>query len=411
MLFLRSTSYPLERDVLTIAYAVFSAEKLAQDGRKSIDLVIPISLAGSSAFDLPAVAGALEDAFTAVYPIPVSFQFKIADTRQLKSKVHQLDDVDAVVLFSGGVDSLAAVLNAAPRFGKVAAVFVGHSDQGGLFQVVNRLASRVLTPRQIPLQILYGPPIGSAGYSQMRGLLYLLSGVLYAHAAHAGTVIVGETGPTMYQPQFGPFDQVTMTSHPIILKAGAVIAATLPRPVRILTPFEDLTKAETIATIADQDRSDIPSTHSCISQRFRDHEGTCYGCVIRRLGTLVADSPDVRYRRDVLSDSRARIDNLVSLIRFSSDVLTDPLGIPSFSDVPIREYGKLGLFRRFAEDVFAAFYVHENAGGQFSPRVLNAMSAYPEFEELEKFAKRVNTVRSRRKRPGFGKRAVVEVPT
>ncbi len=409
MRFLRSTSYPLERDLFNIAVAVFKAERLARSGERRLNLTVPLSLAAHESLNLPSVAACMEDALTAIYPIPVSIEFKISDTRQLKVKEGSVADADAVVLFSGGVDSLAAILNIPARFSRIAALFVAHSDQGGLVQIVNRLAAQVLADRGIQLQTLYAPAIGSHGYSQTRGFLYLMCGILFAHASHAKALIVGETGPTMYQPQFGPFDVVTMTSHPIIMRAGAIIAAGLPRPIRILTPFEDLTKAETIASIGQAGKHYMPLTHSCISQRFRDHDGTCYGCVIRRLAALAVGFPDVPYKKDVLADDSARVGNLLPLLRFSHDLVTDPESLPVFSRVMIDEYGKLDLFRRFAADTFAGLYAYREAGGRFSGRVLKALTAYLSLEELSQFRGRMEKLRRGAKKPDYGPGSTVSV--
>lgn len=409
MRFLRSIAYPLERDLLHIAIAVFEAEKLARSGPPEIEVVVPVSLASYSALDLEACAAAMSDALTSVYPIPTSFQFKITDTRHLKRKTVELDDVEAVVLFSGGLDSLAALMSATRHFSNVAALFVAHSDQGGLVKIVNDLEKSALASKGVRFQTIHVPAIGRSGYSQMRGFLYVMCGVLFAHATRGKNVIVGETGPTMYQPQFGPFDQVTMTSHPIILKAVARIASALPRPVRIVVPLEDLTKAEAVRSIETEDFKYLPYTHSCVSQRFRDHDGTCYGCVIRRIGTLVAGAPDVQYRKDVLSDQSARVGNFVSLLRFCNDVLNRAESLPSFSSVAIEEYGKLDLFKRFAQDTFCSLDMYRESGGRFSPRILKAISAYVSPAELVAFADRAKIVRRGRKGPNYGPKSVVRV--
>ena len=401
MRFLRSTEFPLERDLYQIAVALFETEKLAKDGEQSIRCVIPVSFAGYIDLDLTFIEDLLTDVFTSIYPIDVSFEFQIADTRILKRHADiEMGNAEAVVLFSGGIDSLAAILAATKRINALHGLFIAHSDQSGTINIVRELERDVLDERGIRLQVITAPPVGSSGYSQLRGLLYVVCGILYSHSVKANTLVIGECGPTMYQPQFGPFDTVTMTSHPIVLKAGSSIAKNLPNGnLRLVTPFENMTKAETVATI--EEKNLVPNTHSCVSQRFRDHDGTCYGCVIRQLATILGDYPDVEYRKSILGDPTARIDNLISLMRFSYDVLVDPQNIPPYSATLIEEYGKEDLAHRFALDVFAGIHIARANGLQLSPLISRSLDVMLSREIEREIPDRIQEVREAVREPSF----------
>jgi len=90
--------------------------------------------------------------------------------------------------------------------------------------------------------------MGSMGYSQLRGFLYILFAGAYANLCKADKILVTECGPTMYQPLFSPYDSITYTTHPYVLKAAKdVLDLLLDSKPKIIIPFEDLTKAEVIS--------------------------------------------------------------------------------------------------------------------------------------------------------------------
>ena len=229
-------------------------------------------------------------------------------------------------LFSGGVDSLAVLFNGTGYSHRIA-LFVAHSDQSGTVNIVRRLYSSVLKQYEIPLLSVYAPPIRRLGYSQSRGFLYGMAGIAVALNLGAKSLLFGECGPTMFQPRFGPFDATTMTSHPVVINTLRSIGKKLSGGgLSLQTPLSNTTKAEAIALL--RDPAWLRLTHSCISQQFRRHDGTCYGCIIRRLGSAVAGVPDVDYRYHLLDAGRRGKDNLLSLLRFSHDILFDFESLP-----------------------------------------------------------------------------------
>jgi hypothetical protein len=171
----------------------------------------------------------------------------------------------------------------------------------------------------------------------------------------ASRLIITEVGPTMYQPKFAPFDMVTLTTHPYVVAAARdAIELLLERRIEIVTPFADMTKAEVIALAPAE--YGIRMTHSCISQRFGSHDGTCYGCIVRRLGALAAGVKDVSYRHDPIVDPSASRGNLLALLRFSLDYLSRRDTMQEYEVGDIIRFGKQELFRRFALDNLAALH-------------------------------------------------------
>jgi 7-cyano-7-deazaguanine synthase in queuosine biosynthesis len=345
------------RPIMAVANAVFQLEKILRKTRVD-EVRIALStnhLARPARRSIPL---ALTELVSYVLLEEVTFTMTESappKPKRIRTSV-DLRPARAICLFSGGVDSLVGLSQAAERFPDLNAVFCAHSDQAHAIRIVKNLESSVLQPRGVPLRKVYVPPIEKQGYAQTRGFLYILMAAAWMKLLEASTLVVTEVGPTMYQPKFAPFDVVTLTTHPFVVESARfVLEHFLGRPIKILTPFENLTKAE-IFTLAPPGLG-IGMTHSCISQRFGDHDGTCYGCVVRRLASIASRRRDVSYRRNPLVDPIATRGNLLALLRFNLDFLRDPYRMEQFEVGDIFSYGKRDLFRRFALDNFSAIHL------------------------------------------------------
>jgi 7-cyano-7-deazaguanine synthase in queuosine biosynthesis len=342
-------------NAIDIGSAVFEAEQRLRE-RRIRRIVIPIYHLGKLNCDLAEIRRLVHELliFTLVEDIEVIFKpTKIRPSRaDVPGKEHA---VQAVCLFSGGTDSYAGALLASEFFTDLKGVFCAHADQSRIIHIVSILQKKILEKRHVEIIKVPAPAIEARGYAQLRGFLYLLAAAAVAQKFSSQRVVVTECGPTMYQPRFSPLDSITMTTHPfVVAKAAQIGSLLLNRELRIMTPFEDLTKAEVIAISPEKDG--LRYTHSCISSRFGTHDGTCYGCVIRRLATTAVGVKDVTYSRNPISDSNAHAGNLYSLLGFCHDILTDFRRMKEYERGIIDVYGKRDLFRRFALDNFAAIH-------------------------------------------------------
>jgi hypothetical protein len=196
----------------------------------------------------------------------------------------------------------------------------------------------------------------------------------------------------MFQPRFSPLDSVTMTTHPMVMRlAEESLSLLLRRRISVVTPHRQLTKAEVMAS--SPEKEGLRRTHSCISQRFGDHDGTCFGCVIRRLAAIAAGIDDVRYRRNPLWDSRASGGNLLELLRFSADLLVDPGRLDDFQRRPISLFGVEDLFRRFGLDNMAAVYSIERKGGRLRKSIKAMVAEVVSVIGIEPLETRLSALR------------------
>jgi len=222
----------------------------------------------------------------------------------------------------------------------------------------------------------------------------------------AQTLVIPECGVTMYQPRLTPLDTVTVTTHPRLVDLTVSLANKITRhPVKVWKPFENMTKAETLACIP---RAGVVRlTHSCFNTRYAhlagaNHCGVCYACVLRRIAAVVAGTEPADtglYAKDVVRhDFGAQsvgpmfrggtfgpkdVENLVLVVDLARLVLRDKL--PPEVQFAIGEYGKEDLFRRFSLEVLAALRAWNVQGGtsRFLSRICSDLSAEAVVAESE----------------------------
>lgn len=380
------------RDILSIAYSVFNLEKIVR--KEKFSNVKIGRFLDSHSSDLSEL---LSELISYVLLEKINFEFYNSDNRfYLKEYDCELEkDTNAMLLFSGGIDSLAGIFWAKKYFEKITGVFCAHSDQAWAINTVNKLSNKYLSKNNIDLKTIHVPKIQKGGYSQLRGFLYILSAGVWLDILELDTIVLSECGPTMYQPRFGPYDNVTMTTHPVVVDlAKRVLETILEKKIKIILPFENMTKAEVISYIPNE--LIISNTHSCISQRFGTHDGTCYGCVIRRLGSLASNRKDVHYDRDPILDAGANNDNLLSLLLFSQDILLNYRSMPLYQVENIMSYHKFDLFKRFALDNFAAVHSLKSRGKKPIGAVQRIYNDYIDIKGINSLEKRIRDLKKKK---------------
>jgi 7-cyano-7-deazaguanine synthase in queuosine biosynthesis len=387
-LFLRQQSFSLERDIVRIAFRLFDAEKRFKDRGTMGRIIIPISEDTLERIDAKALKAILRDLLLLILLEKPAIEIKRIDDRcDTPKREFRFPKKDAIVLFSAGVDSYCGIRMAERRYKRLLGLFVAHNDQKRIIHIANQMKRGIKTP----IHTMHAPGMGSTGYSQLRGFLYVLCAGVYASVCRAREILVTECGPTMYQPMFSTYDSITYTTHPYVMKAAQdVLNLLLPTKVSIVIPFEDLTKAEVISSSGIKDFS---MTHSCISQMFGNHEGSCFGCVVRRLACLVSGVRDADYVRDVLNP-HANQDNLLNLLVFSTDLMHDPDAMPALQTEKIREFGKEDLFHRYALDNLAGLMLGVSKKHPLRRRFVSGEAVLRE---------RIRNVREKVKRPDFTK--------
>lgn len=225
---------------------------------------------------------------------------------------------EAVVLFSGGLDSLAGAIDLLSEGKRL--LLVSHYDYGQLAQVQRHLAAALgaqfgaghVQHLAVRLQCPTAPELTL----RSRSFLYLTLGVAAAAACGPGVpVVVPENGwialnPPLTLNRLGTYS--TRTVHPRFLQGLAACwqAAGLQHP--LINPSAWRTKGDVLARCRNPGllRRLAPLSVSCarpVAARWRGQRGGscgyCYPCLLRRaaLNRLALDEPG-HYLRDALAD-------------------------------------------------------------------------------------------------------------
>lgn len=403
--FLNDKYLSLEKDMFVFSSIIFNIETVFRMNNKVEEVTIPISDETAANCDLKSIKIEVERLLKFILMNKVIINFGIQEDSTRNKRDYGLDfkKNSTVCLFSGGVDSYSGILKSKEIYKDLVGVFVAHADQAKGVYIVNNIYQKKLKSKEIPVYTVSAPPMKRFGYSQLRGFLYCFSGAIYMSLLNAQNLLITECGPTMYQSRFSPFDSITMTTHPYVLqRTKNIIELFLRRPINMITPFENLTKAEVMATAPKTLSFDF--THSCISLGTGRNCGHCYGCIVRRLGAIVADREDAQYDCDPITEDFEKADNFISLLRFSHDVLTDYNKMNSTSKENIFVYKKQRLFKRFALDNFAALFVLKSDKIYTNPYADSLYENILKKVGVEALKNRITEVRKGRYVPNFSKK-------
>jgi len=232
----------------------------------------------------------------------------------------RLNNVQAVSLFSGGLDSLVGAIDllATGRF----VALVGHHGAG----VTNSIQANVLNslvqryrPTVAPFMFYVQPPRSAAddGERSMRSrsILFLCLGAAVAATLGGGQpLVVAENGLISLNVPLTPSrsgSSSTRTTHPHFLALFRSLLVDIGLGVPIDTPYRFLTKGEMLqrCTAPDVLRATALATMSCShpeAGRFRGHSpgnhcGYCVPCIIRRASLHAAGLPQNAYNLDVVA--------------------------------------------------------------------------------------------------------------
>lgn len=249
----------------------------------------------------------------------------------LPSALLRIVDIDAVSLFSGGLDSLCGVIDLLESDPALRLGLVAHYDGGqapskqtvlhqrladiyGAQRVVLRrlwLRPAVHDPRQ---EHPSPPPVETT--TRGRSLLFLAAALALASSIAPQTPV--------YLPENGyialnvPLTRArtgsasTRTTHPYFLRLLGEAASGVGVPNPLLNPYSLKTKGEMLRDSRNPEllRELAPLTVSCshpeaarMQERPQGNCGYCFPCLIRRASLAVPGWDDEEYAWDVLSDS------------------------------------------------------------------------------------------------------------
>ena len=258
------------------------------------------------------------------------FDFCAAETDQPDQEYIQfggdkdwpLYDLDRVVMFSGGLDSLAgAVLRASQKKGLILVshrpVAAQSKRQRELFKALKKTYAGPMI--HVPVWLNKDGSKGKEHTQRTRSFLYATLGAIVAHSVRAKGVSFFENGIVSLNLPVADEAlraRASRTTHPLALSYFSdFFRLVLDRPFKVDNPFIFKTKTEVVSVIAKHGgKKLIGLTCSCSHQgiftpKTQLHCGACGQCIDRRVAVIAAGvaahDPETDYRSDVFVGARA----------------------------------------------------------------------------------------------------------
>jgi 7-cyano-7-deazaguanine synthase in queuosine biosynthesis len=374
------TPTSIELDLLLIAASVFSVDRGTPRGEREdfarrLELSIPIVNVGR----LQPLAGAIEDVLRFL-----SNDFWHIEFRQHAGAIEAFAEgkmqEGQVLLFSGGLDSLAAAIefrNPGPL------VLVSHITRGRQTRNVQERLAGILADSGTSLphyQLLVssrdvpGFDHDIEGSQRTRSFMFLILAALAARrVGRRELLMIAENGQmAIHLPlntaRIGAFS--THTAHPDVLDSmQTIISTALGSTYRISNPYVSLTKAEVVQRVWTALRGAVPVTVSCWrNARLPEgvtHCGECVPCMIRRVAIETHGDDPTPYERDSFAQNFSTLEaddearrNLADLCEFSRkfETMSDADLIdewPELYSANIDRVAAINMYRRAAQQTRA----------------------------------------------------------
>lgn len=310
-----------ESDLLDLASTVFGSDRIAprphgfraRDLSWSRDLRLEVPVRHPDVWNASQLKALLVDALEELTGDRWSFDFYLsAPTQRSITQLRLQPEPYPVALFSGGLDSLAGVLDliACGMHGGLRLVSVSSNThirhvQQDVFRALQEKTAlhleqfpfRVYHKRmdhpaaQVDATLLGTPPqrnLKEQGRRQRaRSFLYFTIATILARRTSTNSIYVLENGVTSLNLPINPVlssTRVTRTTHPLVLLAfERFIQTALAWPMfRVELPYLLRTKKEIVAPHARRSRDLIGKTVSCARVVNGPWCGTCTACILRR---------------------------------------------------------------------------------------------------------------------------------
>jgi 7-cyano-7-deazaguanine synthase in queuosine biosynthesis len=401
-------------DLLEVAAYVYAADSaigrggsaqrnLGQDWRRRLRFVIPVR--NVDTWKSPTVLEALTETVSFLSDDFYTFDFVphthgrgVPSYLDFGTKSGHGFDPEEVVLFSGGLDSLAGAVEEVVGKGKRVVLVSHHSSTKILARQRHLTAelAKAVPNRLFHITVKVDKKEKLAHEFTLRSRSFLFASLAAVIGAMFGGRPVRFFENGIVSLNFPILPQVvgaraTRTTHPRSLHGfGQLFSELLGERVSVDNPFAFKTKGEAIRLIEDRGCGDlIRSTISCTHVRditnYKTHCGLCSQCLDRRFGTLSAGiehrDPEEMYEIRLLQDARKpgvdrtmaegylksaadirRMTDWDFLGRFAGEMSRAIPYLPGDSDQNARAI--IDLHRRHADAVFSVMEqgVHRFAG-------------------------------------------------
>ena len=317
----------LESDLLLLASSVFAVDRCLQRGEREdfargIELSIPVVNAGR----LQPLRPSLEDLLRSLSNDSWRITLR-QDSGAPEDAAVATPSAGSTLLFSGGLDSLAAAIELGA--GPEPLQLVSHTTRNQRTSVTqDQLVALLQTigvaapHRKFQVSATSKAPAEHVSFDaessqRTRSFLFLTLGILCARrAGHTQVVYLAENGQMaihlpLTQARIGAFS--THTAHPDVLaKAKRFFNEACQINIHIANPYVHKTKAEVTKIVWDKLSDAIPVTISCWKTSrmtgAATHCGSCVPCIIRRIAIESHGIDPTIYERDLFTEPFADLE-------------------------------------------------------------------------------------------------------
>lgn len=342
-------------DLLEIAAYVYCGDQRANRGpdtldgagrewRRDLRFVIPVR--HPEVWEQYALRKALQNTLGFLSDDEYVFEFRPATT-PLPDRMQYFEltqggmAAEEVVLFSGGIDSLAGALESIVE-NERKTVLVGHHSADKVFAVQKDLVEQLKRADHganlfyVPVQVRNSMVDPTDTTQRSRSFLFASLAFVIAHMFGRNRITFYENGVVSLNLPIAKDvvgARATRTTHPKVVSGFEEIFSTLAHsPIEVRTPFLGLTKTQVVEKIVSRGFGQLlPRSVSCAHPREWTKEvrhcGKCSQCIDRRFAILAAGAegfePADGYKTDLLTGVRYEQHDLrmaVAYVKFCHDV-------------------------------------------------------------------------------------------
>ena len=305
--------------------------------------------------------------------------------------------VSRVVMFSGGLDSLAGAVDTVERGENL--VLVSHRANGVMDSRQQELVSRLKAKYagriiHVPVWVNKDETLGRENTQRSRSFLFAALGAVVAESVRAGGISFFENGVVSLNLPLAEEvlrARASRTTHPRTLELMAkLLSLVADRPIAVDNPFIFKTKGDVATVLNVHGKAEligysVSCAHTIFMTREQPHCGVCSQCIDRKIGVLAAGlgsyDPDIDYAVNVFTGSRGDdrlkqnmavdyVAHAVQLYQMSEDEIATRFNTELVraakptGDVSASVRSLVDLHKRHGEAVFRVVYgqLREHAG-------------------------------------------------
>ena len=342
-------------DLLELAAYVYSADQSASRGGNDISfmdkhwrrkMVLHIPVRELTVWKKPKVITALRKALNFISDDEYQFVFRQYKTVRPAEQYFEflddeINDVEEVLLYSGGLDSLAGAVDEIVNK-KQKVILVNHNSstvRQGNIRTLNEKFDKYYRdnkPYHVPVSLHQIGKDSSDNSQRTRSFLYISIAAAISKMIGLNRIKIFENGIISFNlPILGQLTgaKATRTAHPKTVRLIADFISDLSgEPFEIETPFKWFTKADVVKVIRDTGCGElIQHTRSCSrvrnAKKEHPHCGTCIQCIDRRFAVLSAGceefDPADKYGVDLMKGERKEGESITiaeSYVKFTKKI-------------------------------------------------------------------------------------------